>query len=108
MRRLIALINGLPPGGALHRSIDPARVDWSQTDELLATLVEVVDIGNRDFAAVHSDKGSPPRKPIRVPRPGHEAEPAPARRQATPEEMRAFFGGAIRYTGKAGTADGDG
>lgn len=103
MRRLRALIRGLPLDSALGRSVAPHRLEWSTTEELLATLIEVTDAGNVMFFAAHSKPGTPRPRPIRVPRPGQPdgngAEPARRRRRpATADDMRRFFGGAVRYT----------
>lgn len=66
MRRLWALLRGLPPTGALGRSVGE---HWpSETvEELLATLCELVDFGNRVTLKAW---GGRPGKPVRVPRPG--------------------------------------
>ncbi|MGH2651761.1 MAG: hypothetical protein ACRDHK_11190 [Actinomycetota bacterium] len=38
VRRLAALLRGLPRGGAVHRALDPQGWDWSHGDEILAHL----------------------------------------------------------------------
>lgn len=73
-------------------------------EELLAVLVELADEQNRMFGAAHSKEGRPHRKPVEVRRPADIAERSAPRRQSTPEELAAFFGGAIRYTGGAPAA----
>jgi hypothetical protein len=76
------------------RAAAPDVAGWTNTDELLAALVEVVDYGNRLYLQVHAKKGSRPPKPIQIRRPGQpEAADPPKkkRRQATGEEMRRFF-----------------
>jgi hypothetical protein len=80
---------------------------WSNTEELLAIACELIDQSNRLFFQANSKKGSKPPKPIEIRRPGRD-DPSPTsaetgrRRQATSEELRAFFGGAARYTGPKG------
>lgn len=110
MRRLRALVAGLPPGCALLRKLDPEGSRWSTTDELLARLIEEVDRGNRWFFQANTEKDTPPPDPIEIRRPGEhrpddrpddrgEAESGdePTRRPATAAEMKAFFGGAVQY-----------
>ena len=95
-RRLSALVTGLPPDSALMRSVHPdewqwgtAAGRWGSTTELLAALVEVVDVGNRYFIMANSPKGQRAPAPIVVPRPGDDR-----RRKQLSEaaEVRAFFG----------------
>lgn len=83
--------------------------EWSNLEELVAIAVEVIDQGNRQFHAAHSKKGARAPKPLRIPRPPRprrKGEPEPEeerkKRPATSEELRAFFGGGIRYTGPKG------
>lgn len=70
-------------------------------EELTATLVETTDLGNVLFYAAHARKGSPKRKPRQVPRPTRP-EPPKKRRQSTVEEIKRFFGGAVRVNKKGG------
>lgn len=67
---------------------------WTNTEELLAQLVEEQSVLIRLF---HTAYFKPPHPDIRhVPRPGDgEAEKTPKSKAA---EMKAFFGGAVRYT----------
>lgn len=104
LRHFRSLARGIP----LHDSSIGAAlelrqvVDWGNVEELLAGLIEVLDYGNRLFISAHSKKGAAAPKPIKVHRPkrrGLEAEEERERRPATSEELRAFFGGAARYTG---------
>lgn len=79
--------------------------------------MEVVDLGNRNFVSAHSKKGATKPKPLKIPRPprprrkGEEApvdeeETVPGKkRPATPEELRAFFGGNVHYTGPQAPPD---
>lgn len=89
IRRLRALIRGLPPGSAVHRALDP-HSDWTANEELLASLIEVVDLGNRWFFGANTKKGSQQPKPIKIPRPrDDEKEP---RKPSTPDEIQSFMG----------------
>lgn len=65
--------------------------------------MNLLDEANGMFFHANRAEDAPPwRDPIEIRRPGRgdveEPELAP-RRQATAEELRAFFGNAIRYTG---------
>lgn len=93
-RRLWSLISNLSPKSALHRALDPEGWHWSQTDELLATIVEEIDQGNRMFHSAHRDEKSKTWDPIRVPRPKPliVREPEP-RRMSTIDELKAFVWG---------------
>lgn len=64
------------------------REKWPRDLELLATLIEAVDIGNRNFEAVHSKPGSPKRQPIKIPRPSGQAK---GRAMSSPDDVRAFM-----------------
>lgn len=102
------MIRGLPRDSALAQSVNPELANWSQTDELLAELLEVVDHGNRLLHAIHTEQGDPQPEPLRIRRPGAgELEQmaaargaevaAEAPRMATSAEMAAFFGGSAHY-----------
>lgn len=99
------LVVNLPLDGAVGRELgDPRATGWGNVEELLAALIETVDAGNRLYFRAHTKKGKEQPKPIRVPRPtkapGEDGAVRKPKRQATSEEMRAFFGGgAVRYTG---------
>lgn len=75
-RRLINLIEWLPPESALARSCDPlyAGTGWDNKTELLATIAELVDQHSRMFFIANSKKGTHPPKPIKIPRPGQRQE----------------------------------
>lgn len=66
--RIRALIIGLGPGSALHRSQDPKGWSWDQTAELLATIIEILDRQDRHFVMANTKDGKA-WDPIRVPRP---------------------------------------
>lgn len=75
--------------------MSPPDNGWSNTDELLALLAELVDHSNRQFHAAHL-KGSPP-KPLRVPRPHEQAQQTEPLKPATVSEMKEFFAGAAQF-----------
>ena len=85
-----ALINGLPKDSALARAVAPETEgsDWGNTEELLATLAELVDVGNRQFVAANTKKGARKPKPIKIRRPWDPTE----RRRATAEETQELLG----------------
>lgn len=105
MRRLLSLVKGLPQEGtALERVLvpDPLERAYTPTVNLLDAVVSLLDEANHLFYyANRSEDAGPFREPIELRRPSSAggAVDEPTRRQATPEEMRRFFGGAIRYTG---------
>lgn len=74
------------------------RESWTNTDELLAMLIEVVDRGDRWFFQANSEKGTELPEPIVITRPGKNGSDPEEPRQATAAEMKAFFGGAVQYT----------
>lgn len=92
IRRLRALIRGIPPDSALQRAFDP-NWRWSSTDELLSSLIEVTDRNGRWFAQVHARKGSKVPDPVRIPRPWEREEKSLV---SSPEQVRAFFSGGKR------------
>jgi len=90
-RRLLSLIDGLPPGSAMHRALDPAGSSWGQLEELVATLIEVTDMSNRLYLRVHTNPGTDVGEPIHIPRPWDEKKPA-----TEPEDVAAFFAGSVK------------
>jgi len=87
VRRLGVLLRGLPRDSALWRDLDlAARHGWGHNEELLATLLELVDLGNRQFVSANSKRGQVQPDPIIIRRPT-----TPPKRRATPEETEAFF-----------------
>lgn len=64
------LVQGLPPGAAMWTH---EQEGWSQTDHLIAALIETVAFWGRASAQPHYKDRLP--DPARVPRPGVEAEP---------------------------------
>lgn len=87
------MIYGLPPTSALAREMHPDTVgaDWGITQELIATAIELIDQGNRQFVMAHSKKGTRPPKPIKIVRPW-EIQTKP-KRAATASEVRELLGG---------------
>jgi hypothetical protein len=74
------------------------RERWGVTDELLAKLVEAVDLSNRMFLMAHTTEGTEVPEPVVIPRPGTDTVSSPEPRKATAAEMREFFGGSVNYT----------
>lgn len=106
LRRFRSLARGIPlRDSSIGEALELRQVgDWGNVEELLAGLIEVLDYGNRLFFSAHAKKGTSAPKPIKVHRPkprGQSEEDVAERRPATSEELRAFFGGAVRYTGPA-------
>lgn len=59
-------------------------------------MAELVDQGNRLYVMAHSKRGTPAPKPIKINRPGDERK---RKRKATADELAAFMGGRVRYSG---------
>lgn len=101
-RRLQSLISGLPPTSALARDMNPDTIgsDWGNTQELLATALELIDVGNRQFVMANSKKGAKAPKPIKIARPWEiKKEP---KRPATASEISELMGGVPPIIGKGG------
>lgn len=89
VRRLRALIVGLPPASSLATS----GTGWSPELELSAAAVEGLD---RVLLALGGRKG----KPLRIPRPALEvAKPAARRHAETPDEVIAAVSAALTPKG---------
>jgi hypothetical protein len=92
-------VKGLPSGSAVHKALDPDAWSWTNTEELLATLIEVVDLSNRLFIAAHKDKKTPLPKPLIIPRP--QMAPVQTKQaMSSPAELKKAAGKRIRYTPK--------
>lgn len=91
VRRLAVLVNGLPRESTTARALHP-HPNWEQTEELLATIAELVDATNRLIMKAWFKGGD--ARPIEIRRPWKPEEVKP--RKATVEEMKAFFGGNLR------------
>jgi hypothetical protein len=88
-RRLMALLRGLPQESGLGRVLYP-QSDWGYSEELLATLAELVDYGNRIAYAAAPFKRKETLKPIQIPRPHQQKTEKP---KASHDEILRFFGG---------------
>lgn len=86
-------MRGIPLEGNVGLALgDPRATGWGNVEELLAILNEQVDAANRMFLAVHSDKGSRPPKPLKIPRPGALGATTAVPSMSPPEEVARFFG----------------
>lgn len=104
VRRLLALVKGLPSDSATSRSVNTGGEPWSMQDELLAALVEMVDQSNRMFFSAHAKEGTTVWDPVQIRRPGSRSENKPAedagpRKQASASEMRNVFKDNVIYDG---------
>ena len=71
--------------------------EWGNLEELMALLVEKVDLGNR--IAYSSTSGEePPWRPLSIPRPHEPIDPGP-RKMSSGAELVRFFGGAVKVDG---------
>lgn len=69
---------------------DPAEGRWSQTEVLLAALVDATNHQSWLYASAHTPKGEKrPQKPDPVPRPG--VKPRRQRKTLTPEQYERLF-----------------
>ena len=95
VRRLTALIHGLSPESATMRKVTANGQQWGPTEELLATLCELVDMTNRMFYQANFDtkKGNKVWDPIEIPRPYSQTRRERQRpRLSSDDELRSFFG----------------
>jgi hypothetical protein len=69
LRRLMALVNGLPRDAATWREEREEAERWTQTDELLAVMIEVTDMWSHLIFKAAGGKLRKPHKPIQVRRP---------------------------------------
>jgi hypothetical protein len=93
VRRVYALVSGLPLDGTAARSLLYGGRAWSNTDELLATLVEMLDFNNRMTFAANVKKGTRIWEPVEINRPSQPKSEEPQKReQATPAQMFEAFG----------------
>jgi hypothetical protein len=88
VRKIDNLINNLSLSSSLARKY---MHDWGWQEELLATLIEVVDVGNIQALAVGGVKKYDLPKQIKLPRPG-----AKEKRQATAQETAEIFKANLR------------
>ncbi|GAA3473884.1 hypothetical protein GCM10018965_084370 [Nonomuraea roseola] len=98
VRKLIALLSGLPRGSALHIATEGDAATWSTSDYLLANAVDYLAIGNWLFVSANSKKGARNPRPEPVPRPGSQKKTQEEpRRFASAKEVSAFL---ARVTGR--------
>ena len=93
-RRLGALIRSLPPDSATARASDP-HFGWTNTDELLASLLEGVDLGNAMFYAANTGRSDWVLADIG--RPWKPVEEPEAPKMSSIEDVKAFFGASAVY-----------
>jgi hypothetical protein len=67
-----------PPGGALHRSVDPDNATWDLHAQLLAGAVDALQAGNWQRAGDKNAKRPDPvrratARPVKVPTPAEKA-----------------------------------
>jgi hypothetical protein len=98
VRRLNALIHGFPPRSTTARAMQTGGQEWGNTEEMLATMCELVDMTNRTLVAMNSKKGTKLWRPLHIPRPFK----LPSRKVATGAALARFFNrkeasGRIRY-----------
>lgn len=97
VRRIRSLVRGLPVGGATSR-IQTNGQAWTTTDELLASVVELIDHSNRMFFSANAKKGAQVWKPIHIARPQAAEEPREPK-LSTRWEVYKFFGDHTVYEG---------
>lgn len=89
VRRLRALIDGLPHDGAFARSVDPKAASfYLSAPELLAVLSEIADAHRLDWIQSKTEKSWQRPDALRIPRPWDEPEET---KVATGEEFAAFL-----------------
>lgn len=64
---------------------DKAR--WSTTEHLIATVADLIQIGNWQYATAHSKKGHAPPKPTPIERPGQASKRRQNRTQLSEREI---------------------
>jgi hypothetical protein len=79
-------------------AVNPQAAEWSTHIELTAALCELFDYGNRLFMMANKAKGGRVPDPIKIERP--QQEPLGPRKQATKQEIAAFFAGKVRSSAK--------
>jgi hypothetical protein len=94
VRRVLSLVLGLPPTGALFRAAVTDGKSWTTTDELLATVIEVLDQANGMYYSAHVKPGSQKWTPIEIHRPvtGAPPEEEPIRNPTAGDLWMAFDG----------------
>lgn len=108
VRRIRSLVSGLPHDSAVTRASLYGGQAWSNGDELLATLIEMTDHGNRMYFGAHTKKGTQVWDPVEINRPWKEAaEERRPRRKATVSEMKNVFGDDIIHDYTPGPREGE-
>lgn len=94
VRRLLSLVNGLPVRGSVHRDLNSDGRDWSSIEELLATVIELLDFGNRMRFAANVKQGTKIWEPIEVRRPydTDKLKPEPEPAKTTVDDLVQAFG----------------
>lgn len=108
-RRLSSLVLGLPIESRTARALGaPAPGSWTNVEELLAGIVEVMGDFRNLFVMANRDPKKPkPRLPeVRIRRPGDPRE-QDRKRPATSEELARFLSrrGRVRYHRKTEIAE---
>lgn len=99
VRKIYGLIANLGPDTATVRNVTKG---WGNTEELLATLIEVVDVGNIQNLAANGVKQSGLPKPIQINRPDQLER---QRRKATNQEIGQIFKEGLRLVSKEEVSD---
>ncbi len=94
VRRLAVLVRGLPTRSAFAREVESDGQEWGATEELLATLVELVDMNNRLLYATAPLKHKRMWDPLRIPRPYAAMMARNKKKQSTQSEVISFLKGA--------------
>lgn len=97
VRRIRALVRGLPLDGVTIRETELDGKSWSITDELLAIQAELIDHGNRMYYSAHAKNPGGVWKPLKITRPSDERPPE--RTISTVEDVKQFFGDTVVYQG---------
>lgn len=88
-RRLRSLVFGLPAESNIGRETSDTPPEWGVAEELLATLIESIDVTNRILYQANAAEDAPKVwDPIKVPRPTDKPK---VRRSATAAELGAFL-----------------
>lgn len=91
-RRIIALIRGLSEHSNTAHVVTKG---WGYEHELMASLIELVDFGNRNFLLANGVKSFELPQQVFIKRPN-----APEKRKATRAETLEIFKGGVRRDGK--------
>jgi hypothetical protein len=91
VRKLFALVSGLPQGSALHRALRGDAADWDTNDYLLAAVVDYLAVANWLFIQANSKKGTKNPFPEPVKRPGAKSKDDEPKRFASAKEVSAFL-----------------